>query len=80
MAGRIQTLSHLPHGNVGKHRPDVSPKNASDGRLDEVRLPGDGRLILGTHLLPLVLAALARVFQLLVLYQVASGPIGNRVF
>jgi hypothetical protein len=31
-------------------------------------------------LLPLVLAALARVFQLLVLYQVASGPIGNRVF
>lgn len=63
-----------------KHEPDVSTENAGDRSLNEISLPGDGRLIPGTHLLPLILTPFACVFLLFVLDQVASRPIGNGKF
>lgn len=74
------TSKPLPCGNMEKHEPDMSAKNASDRSLNEISLPGDGRLIPRTHLLPLILTPFTGVFLLFVLYQVASGPIGNSKF
>lgn len=63
-----------------KWRPDVAPKNAGDGGLHEVRLPGDRRLVSGPHLLPFVLTALARLLQLLFVHRLTHGSVGNREF
>lgn len=62
----------------GAYRPDVPAEDARDGRLDEVSLARDRRLVAGPHLLPLLLAALAARLLLLAVGRGASGPVGHQ--